>query len=513
MAARPEAWLLDLVVRHAHSLARFERAVVDEFADAVVGAWDRLVGDSVPARRELPALVREALEAGLAAVRPLALEIVLAHQAAVRRPFAARLPGVAAERAGDWAARIGLAPGQLSPDQARELVDLIFARRRSPLHSVRLRGRLVRQVRSALSEELAAGHTVQQIGRRLRDILGDERAYEAYARTFVQEVNQRAHDRWLKDHRHLLRGVQYRAILDTRTCMVCGPADGQTYWFRPQRGQASYASRPMLPRHLRCRCQYVPITKSLRDFGLRRKDVPSPVARLLTGRLPPRETYAQWLGRQPPTVQRAVMGTARYAAYQAGVPITRFVVGGELLPIDELPRAAARRAVARPAAAPPETSELVNQVVDDTLAAAPWAASSGKPSPLLVGASLEAVGLRAPAAELEQALAVLSPAARGRAKLVRRSLAWHTPDAPRPRVVPSVGVAGLDADQTAAVAERLLARAPDLHLRLRLRRPPELAHRPSWLWTVRARGGYVEALLRGRRRGAVRVYILGALPR
>lgn len=79
-------------------------------------------------------------------------------------------------------------------------------------------------------------------------------------RTFIQTANVNAQEAVYKANEGLFKGYRYVATLDNRTCAVCLFADGAVYKI----GEP----RPSLPRHPRCRCLYVPIAKSWRDFGI-----------------------------------------------------------------------------------------------------------------------------------------------------------------------------------------------------------------------------------------------------
>lgn len=79
-------------------------------------------------------------------------------------------------------------------------------------------------------------------------------------RTFIQTANVNAQEAVYKANEGLFKGYKYIATLDSRTCAVCLFADGAVYKI----GEP----RPSLPRHPRCRCLYVPVAKSWRDFGI-----------------------------------------------------------------------------------------------------------------------------------------------------------------------------------------------------------------------------------------------------
>lgn len=96
-------------------------------------------------------------------------------------------------------------------------------------------------------------------------------------RTFIQTANVQAQEAVYKANEGLFKGYKYVATLDNRTCALCLFADGAVYALGEQ--------RPALPRHPRCRCLYIPVAKSWRDFGIDVDDLEA-VARPWTIREP-----------------------------------------------------------------------------------------------------------------------------------------------------------------------------------------------------------------------------------
>ncbi len=74
---------------------------------------------------------------------------------------------------------------------------------------------------------------------------------EAIARTAIQDYNRQVKEEIWDANADALEGLAYEWVsaLDSRTCTVCAPLDGQE---RPKRGDF-----PKTPYHVRCRCQVV----------------------------------------------------------------------------------------------------------------------------------------------------------------------------------------------------------------------------------------------------------------
>jgi hypothetical protein len=54
------------------------------------------------------------------------------------------------------------------------------------------------------------------------------------------------------------------------------------------------------------------------------------------GPVPSKTNYSDWLARQSETVQREILGPARYAAYKNGMKISSFVSGTDILTLKQL---------------------------------------------------------------------------------------------------------------------------------------------------------------------------------
>lgn len=111
---------------------------------------------------------------------------------------------------------------------------------------------------------------------------------------------------------------EYLATLDTRTCTVCGAFDGKLF--------KSLKEAPKIPQHFCCRCLVIPY------FG----DIDGETRSSMDGYVSAKTSYSDWLKKQNGTVQREILGKARFELYMKGEPITSFVENGRILTIKEL---------------------------------------------------------------------------------------------------------------------------------------------------------------------------------
>lgn len=146
---------------------------------------------------------------------------------------------------------------------------------------------------------------------------------------------------------------RYVATLDGRTCLACGADDGKLF----KRNEP----RPSLPRHINCRCVYVPVTPTWKQLGAdvdEFVDDPARAATKESGRVVHHrdgststkftvesvehttESYAEWIQRQvraDPDFARQVLGKTRFELLRQGkITMDRMVVDGRIKTLAEL---------------------------------------------------------------------------------------------------------------------------------------------------------------------------------
>lgn len=121
------------------------------------------------------------------------------------------------------------------------------------------------------------------------------------ARTEILDAHREAAYQQHQANSDVLAGWVWTAQLDAHTCVACVAMHGTEHPLS-EHGPIG---------HQNCRCARTPLTRSWADLGFPGiPDRPSVI-----------EPGEEWLTRQPEATQIAVMGPARYAAYQAGTPL------------------------------------------------------------------------------------------------------------------------------------------------------------------------------------------------
>lgn len=174
----------------------------------------------------------------------------------------------------------------------------------------------LRRIQDAIRIGITEGQTTDQIIRRIRGTKAAQyqngileisrRDAEAVVRTAVAHTQNRARMEVFNANADIVDGIQYAAVLDSRTTEICASRDGKVY---------RLDNAPPIPAHFRCRSIYVPY------FG------PSEGNRASQyGPVPAQTTYAEWLKKQPKDVQEEVLGVAKAKLFNSGkLPLDKFV--------------------------------------------------------------------------------------------------------------------------------------------------------------------------------------------
>lgn len=234
----------------------------------------------------------------------------------------------------------------------------------------------MRRIENAIRMGMIAGEPSATIARRvvgtarLAGVDGmteiTRRQAAAITRTAVNHVANHARAAFFAENRDIFEEEQYVATLDSRTTPVCRANDGKRF---------KIGKGPQPPLHFSCRSLRVPVLlgealgnrpakpsterQLLREFAERRgikapgsrADLPHGTkgafdafarrrVRELTGQVPGKMTYQEWLSRQSAAFQEDVLGKTRAQLFREGrLPLDRFVNrSGDELTLAQLAR-------------------------------------------------------------------------------------------------------------------------------------------------------------------------------
>lgn len=157
---------------------------------------------------------------------------------------------------------------------------------------------VAQQVGEAMVEGIALGWNPVKIAQGIRKQFGQGLNWALRnARTAQMWAYREASRASYMANAHIVKGWTWVSALDDRTCLACIAMHGSIHPLTES-----------LNDHYMGRCVSVPNTVSYRDLGF---DVDAPAQEIESG--------AAWFNTQPESVQREMMGPAKYDAWKAGL--------------------------------------------------------------------------------------------------------------------------------------------------------------------------------------------------
>ena len=175
------------------------------------------------------------------------------------------------------------------------------------------------------------GLTVQQINKQVMGSVTDlepgemkdlRKSLKMNTRTMVASMATMARNETYKANSKLFSGYRYVGVLDDRQCLICGSLDQTVF--------ETLEDVPELPAHRQCRCVAIPEVKGMEGFDDddERASMDGPVSAKMS--------YSDWLAGQDDGTQKDILGAGRYDLYKNGMPITKFVDNGSMIPLKDL---------------------------------------------------------------------------------------------------------------------------------------------------------------------------------
>lgn len=159
---------------------------------------------------------------------------------------------------------------------------------------------------------LAQGETTAQIIGRLsnKGLAATKNQAQAIVRTAVNHVTTAAREKTFAENTDVIKAVQIVATLDSRTTEICMNYDGKVF-------PVNEGPRP--PFHFNCRTTTIPVTKGWDELkpGLQAK-TPQGRRASMTGTVPAKLTYGDWLKKQSKAIQDETLGPARAELFRQG---------------------------------------------------------------------------------------------------------------------------------------------------------------------------------------------------
>ncbi len=183
---------------------------------------------------------------------------------------------------------------------------------------------IIKKMNTELTQAIVQGEDMRKATNRLVGLgdkiggeIGKTIAFRAgmIARSEIQYVSNQVTRAIYLENQDILKGVQFLATLDNRTCMVCASKDGKNFYYK----EGQDHNGPILPLHPSCRCTYMPITKSWKELGSKVPEHISKNTRLpFTGRPTDRITYDKWFRGLKKSEQIDILGAKKWVLFNKG---------------------------------------------------------------------------------------------------------------------------------------------------------------------------------------------------
>ncbi|EIZ79225.1 phage putative head morphogenesis protein [Novosphingobium sp. Rr 2-17] len=169
----------------------------------------------------------------------------------------------------------------------------------------------VMAVERAVNTGIIAGQSVDDI---VRGVLNNgldlpRKKLRQMTRTAVMQVaNDAAHANYAANER-ILKGWQFVATLDLRTCAMCAAYDGQMF---------KIGEGPRPPLHPNSRSISIPVVKSYDELGIDRAEYSNKVRASMDGQIASPRNMESWLKGQSVARQEAILGKTKAKLWRDG---------------------------------------------------------------------------------------------------------------------------------------------------------------------------------------------------
>lgn len=112
-----------------------------------------------------------------------------------------------------------------------------------------------------------------------------------------------------KGNPRIVKGYVWNSVMDSSTTEICQYRNNR-YWLYGHPEKSTLGGEYYAPAHFRCRSVNSPIIRSDTELGIENNN--------FKGQVPEKETYSQWFNKQPVSIQRDILGPARYDLWKSG---------------------------------------------------------------------------------------------------------------------------------------------------------------------------------------------------
>lgn len=189
-----------------------------------------------------------------------------------------------------------------------------------------------REFKQAVREGYMTGDTNEEIARRITGYTDKQGAYHAgidegvarksaerMVRTAMMGIANAVREEVFKSNEEVVKGREWVATLDTRTCVACAARDGKAWDMegKPLNGHSFPYSPP--PLHFSCRCCLSPVLRTWEELGIEGfEDFDEGTRASMDGQVPGAMDFEEWFETLDEERQEAILGKGRYELYKSG---------------------------------------------------------------------------------------------------------------------------------------------------------------------------------------------------
>ena len=141
---------------------------------------------------------------------------------------------------------------------------------------------------------------------------------ERAVRTMVMGIANEARRKTLIEYADVVKGFQWVATLDGRTCADCASRDGLTWDLEGNGLDGNTFPYETPPIHPSDRCTLTPVLKSWEELGFDLEEMDDSTRASMDGQVPDKLNFEEWFDTKGAAFQAKWLGPGRYELWQKG---------------------------------------------------------------------------------------------------------------------------------------------------------------------------------------------------
>ncbi len=141
---------------------------------------------------------------------------------------------------------------------------------------------------------------------------------ERAVRTMVMGIANEARHKTLSEDSDVVKGFQWIATLDGRTCADCAARDGLTWDLEGNGLDGNTFPYETPPIHPSDRCTLTPVLKSWEELGFDLEEMDDSTRASMDGQVPDKLNFEEWFDTKGAAFQAKWLGPGRYELWQKG---------------------------------------------------------------------------------------------------------------------------------------------------------------------------------------------------